>query len=1221
MIMFTETQFLSLVQRVEDETLDFKREAYDLSREDKRFAVVKDVLCMANTPRDDASYIILGVKKFPDGKFDLVGINSHVDEADLQSQFSERIYPVPRFRYDPVSYSGKDYGIITILPERLGPCVPLRDYGNALRRHQVYFRRGSKNDVAGPQDLIRIINWIKPNYTPSDFVSDLETEVPAWAEFMNSAHHFAKHRRYILVANIPDVHIGDNSEMLATVDWSFVVDLDPRSDMDGLLQAILPKMEARRSVHRLVKGERPTFNLDRGTYWFFARGLEGSAQPPTLGTWREWRQEYGNELKEQTDSVAKASTPTPVTVVALWYGEGMSEHLRSVLDGFLAAYGTAVDFVIATDNPADIDAVAATMDSEVTAIPLHHICFGLEWCFVTPDNSHPDLTVLPSSSGAPIHVDADSANWLEEEIELVHLNAGLVEDEERDVGGAFLKGNEITWYELGLRYDVERDRSRQLFRRLDRDLASRRGVRIDLFHQPGAGGTTVARRVIWDLHQTYPCGILRSTEPRETIERLQHIVNVTGQSVVLLADSRDVSGHDLDELFEYVKARHLPVVIFQVVRIFGNQSSSERAIFLDSQLTPGECQRFAHILSRAAPQRSSGLAGIAGNHVDRFRTPFYYCLQAFGEDFVGLDAFVSVRLNELTDVQKRILGYLSIAHHYGHKSVSSHAFGAMLGIPAHHSVDLSASLSEKGLDLVVETGNSEWRTSHDLISTEILRHLLSLGAADTALWRQNLSKWSIEFAGFCRGSGPIPSESMLEVARRTFVYRDNVELLGTERSGTLQFAQLIRDIPVTEGRVEVLHALTEAYPDEAHFWAHFGRFFAIEMRDHQRSLECVDRALTLQPEDSVLHHMKGMALRSRTIDLIGERTDLTEVVRTAKAASDSFEKARDRNPDDEHGYISEVQLLSRVLDYAGTQHNHGLTEYLLSPLADPYVQSSLGRSEDLLEQVRRNREGQGPSSFEQECRGRLDSIYGEHDRALQVWDNLLQRQDVYFPPIRRQIVWTYLARKARSWEALSERELARANELLEHNLDQEPYNERDMRMWIQAVRRLPHTPSIESVIEKVAYWQANSGSIDSTYYLYVLNAILAIEGSVFAADSARQHLEECRGRSRLRRNRTKSFEWLGPGVGLPKLVHHSRLGDWDHSSDYWTNIRPLSRVTGRIARIQGSHAGYIEVAGGLTAFFVPAKSGYARGRSENQAVEFHLGFSYDGLRAWDVSSV
>ena len=1068
---------------------------------------------------------------------------------------------------------------------------------------------------------MHIFRWIGLEDSPVDPPSEEPDDFPDWEKFVASVNGFSPSRRYLLVTNISENDVSDQLEVLGAVDWSFVVDLDPQSDRHGVLKATASKLEERRHIHMVVKGDRPTLNLDRGTYWFFARGLDGSSQPPELGPWRRWQQEMGNELREQVANFAKATIPTPTTVVAFWYGEGLADHLQSIFDNILAAMGASADFVIVTDNPADVQAVAARTECEVIPVPLLHVCSGLGMLLVPGRESDTNVVVLPSSSGAPITFNASDVNWIEEEIELVHTYTGTVRDSERDVGRDFLKGKEITWYELGLRYDVEREHINRLRRRVEGDLSSRRGVRINLNHEPGAGGTTLAKRVVWELHQQFPCGILRRTEPRETIERLQRIVGLTGQPTLLLADGGDVSDRELDELFEYVKARHLPVVLLQVLRRFGRGIIGERTTSLQSQLSPAECQRFAHVLSREVPQRTAALDRIVAAQPNRHHTPFYYCLQAFGEDFQRLDSFVSSRLDELTDVQKKVLGFLSIAHHYGQKSIPAHAFGPILGVPANHRVDLSEVLSDRGLDLVVESGKEEWRTSHDLIATEVLRRLLWPSSDDTSLWRQNLSDWAISFAHFCRGTSPMASDAMLEVARRTFLYRDNVELLGTERAGTGQFAQMVQEIPVKEGKLEVLRTLVDVYPDQPHFWGHLGRFYSIEMRDFPKAIECADRALSLEPDNSVLHHMKGMAWRSHAIMMIEQRAPLPDVVHMATQASESFGIAREKNPDDEHGYISEVQLNSRVLDYAASQHRDGLAGYLSGPTADRFMQSSLEKSEDLLEQVRRNREGEGPSSYEQDCRGKLDLLYGRHEQALQVWDTLLHRRDVYSPPIRRQIVWTYLARKDRSWDHLSPRELVRATELLEENLNEEPHDDRNMRMWVQAVRRVPEPPSIESVIEKIAYWQANTGSIDATYYLYVLNAILALEGSVLAGGSVNQYLDQCKNRARLRRNRTKSFEWIGPGIGLSKLVHHSRLGDWNRSSDFWGNVQPLSRVSGRIARIQGSEAGFIEAGDTLSAFFVPAKGGYARGRSENQAVEFYLGFSYDGLRAWDVQSI
>lgn len=361
-----------------------------------------------------------------------------------------------------------------------------------------------------------------------------------------------------------------------------------------------------------------------------------------------------------------------------------------------------------------------------------------------------------------------------------------------------------------------------------------------------------------------------------------------------------------------------------------------------------------------------------------------------------------------------------------------------------------------------------------------------------------------------------------------------------------------------------------------------------------------------------------MAFRNEIYRVIGNSAELSEVVRLAEQSSAAFAHARELDPDDEHGYISEVQMLIRVFDYAAQQHGGNVFTYLSSSIADPFLRDSLERAEDLLERVRRNREGQGASPYEENCRAGLDALYGNHDRALQMWDSLLSRTEVYRPPVRRQIVWTYLARHRRSWDKVPTREVDRIVTLLEDNLQEEPNSSSTLRLWIQAVRRSSRPPSVDAAIERVSYWRANSSTLEAAYYLYILYALHALEGSALARSNAERFLEECKYKARFRRNRTKSFEWLGKGTGIGRLVHHSQLGDWKTDTGFWENVAPLVRLQGRIAKIAAPQQGQIELQGGLVAFFVPARGNYHQGTSENKLVTFFLGFSYDGLRAWEV---
>lgn len=76
--------------------------------------------------------------------------------------------------------------------------------------------------------------------------------------------------------------------------------------------------------------------------------------------------------------------------------------------------------------------------------------------------------------------------------------------------------------------------------------------------------------------------------------------------------------------------------------------------------------------------------------------------------------------------------------------------------------------------------------------------------------------------------------------------------------------------------------------------------------------------------------------------------------------------------------------------------------------------------------------------------------------------------------------------------------LLQITSLLEENLQEEPSNDKYLRLWVQAVRWSKYPPSIESVIERVSYWKANSGTLDSVYYLYLLYVLSALQGSAQA---------------------------------------------------------------------------------------------------------------------------
>ena len=457
---------------------------------------------------------------------------------------------------------------------------------------------------------------------------------------------------------------------------------------------------------------------------------------------------------------------------------------------------------------------------------------------------------------------------------------------------------------------------------------------------------------------------------------------------------------------------------------------------------------------------------------------------------------------------------------------------------------------------------------------------------------------------------PSTGDRLLELIRRVFIFRDNIEVMGTERAAQRRFAELIEDVPSDHGKLEVLRYLADCFPLEAHFHAHLGRLLSLN-KEYDEALDCVDHALSIQGDDHVLHHMRGMILRQKLRTQAEKQAPLEDLVNIAREATESFGEARRLRPDQEHGYISEVQTLIHLVDYAGKNVPNVVRDVLARSGSDPFLREALERAEDLLDRVHRLYAGEEPSRYFQECRARIEAFYGNYQTALQAWDNLLSRPEVAKPPVRRQIVWAILRRRSGVWNNVSNRETDRIQRLLEENLEEEVNDSTSLRLWLRAVRQSRTPPSLDSVIERVSYWKVNTGSLDAAYYLYVLHTLRALKGSSQGAADADRALDECRRLSRLRRDRTRSFEWIGEGEGIETLVHQSRLGSW--VDDFWDSAGVLVRLNGRISSIGGPQKGYVELYGGIQAFFVPAKSGFQSGRHENVPVNCYLGF-IKGLR-------
>ena len=115
----------NLLNREESDDLDYKSAMYNLDTKRKKSEFIKDIVAMANTPRNSPAYILIGVAEQSGKVTNVTGVTDHPDEELLGSIVSGRVTPTPQFTYRQVAFNNFTLGLIEI------PCTMVRTHFEA----------------------------------------------------------------------------------------------------------------------------------------------------------------------------------------------------------------------------------------------------------------------------------------------------------------------------------------------------------------------------------------------------------------------------------------------------------------------------------------------------------------------------------------------------------------------------------------------------------------------------------------------------------------------------------------------------------------------------------------------------------------------------------------------------------------------------------------------------------------------------------------------------------------------------------------------------------------------------------------------------------------------------------------------------------------------------------------------------------------------------------
>lgn len=1269
--MVSESKVQELLQQQESDVLDFKREPHSFSDEKKASEFIKDILAMANTPREESAYLVIGVECLKDGSGRKItcGVIEHPDDNDLQLKMNRAgVDPRPKFLYQPVEVDGVSYGVIEIFPLREGgPYMATKNFGCVLA-HQIYFRAGTQNKDATTKEERRIWKWflqepVPENSLPGTLPPTAES-IPSWPEFLHACYGFTRNRLYLVILG-PDTGkqiTEDEWKLLGQLPLSLVLDFDPATREEGAYRYAAPVMENYRATHLRTYDDSHEFVLERACCWYTARGLIGNRDSIVEADWKQWNRKYGKYIRQLIGDFQKASGSKFLTVVCLWNALEYANVICTIIDEH---FGDNANYVFATENVERLRNIAMNFNSTILSMPLNNVLAGIPRYLVLPDQLPNEIITFPKIHDQEYILSRQQLYELSEDLDVLHSAIELEEPlEPRVIGRDFLRGMVVSWRDLSERYDAERDQIDRTVGMIEGVLKLRAPARLNLFHWPGSGGTTVGRQLAWKMRKKVPTVLLKRVTPKVTIGRFRQIFENTELPIFVVYEAGDIEQDLIETLYTEASESNIPLVILAIVRTTAMSTSSsgssgnpvsERSKYISQYLSGLEAFQFANVYKRVVPEKSQALDTLSRSA----RTPFWFALTAFEDEFIGITPYVERRIKLATELQRDLLTFFALAYYYGHKSVRLDIFAGYLGL--HHSILPDRIFRHPALlELLVDEGDNMCRPAHYLIAEQILQIVLA-GDGDRKRWRVGLSSWAKRFIDVCSESELEASDESVELLRSLFIRRNEHELPETETWENNRFSPLMEDIRKisSDSQMTVFQELAKCYPYIAHFRGHLARFYSIQGQ-HQLALEEMSKALEIAPRDPLLHHMKGMCYRRQATSIMKElknqqyskqsatsqkqfissEIELQRIVENAKLVfNDALELALgsdlDFSPTAEYAYTSQIQLLLDVLDFGYTiSGDQTRTAFILSSSASWY-QEQLDDVEYLMDRLKRLREGGKPSRFILDRQKELDAIYDDHSVALQRWNSLIAsaRTDRYVAIYNRQIVVNLLERARssasrqqggevqRNWSLLSLRDRQRAVELLEENLMANPSSERDIREWFRAVRYLP-TIDMASVLEKVANWRAAGDSLEADYYLCILYALEAIDGNTTRLSQTKDLIKRTRMKAfnrNVRRN-TFSFEWFGKGQGLNRLKHYTELGEFDKEK-FYQNITLLERVTGTVKYIENASSGIIELDCGLEVFFVPSRvepRSLQKGSDEYTRVSFYLGFSYSGLRSWNT---
>lgn len=822
-----------------------------------------------------------------------------------------------------------------------------------------------------------------------------------WLTFCDAVGDFEAHQnQYILITDaLPAEDLGYFS-ILRRVSWKMVLDFDPMSEEKGFYREFTSKEGRSNLVSMVTPAELKKSTMGsllrqidpQKIQWLFVNGRdsdsEGSVQ--SFPDWEATSVKHITRLFGCCSDPDKFDKQKPVVCLILPFNQDSLPYLEMTLNRLIENFDEyRLTFVSFKHKLCDL----LSRKFEVRHFDLSAKLLNLGLSDMLCASAAKEYRLPSSQAGVFAKLSQNEFLYLKEHLQILYDGCEDLPEFSSDPAEvenffeqhriSFISGNQISFVSLYNNHDARREIGTDIRTHVQRllDQGLNRSLIVEIRHSPGTGGSTIARRVMWDLHRFYPCAVLEISSTRHYFDEDNALSNKLADRISALEEICETSPVIL---IDGQQSSMIEGLSYKLVRMLCNKG--KRALILRcqhgsraSKRATQESSNVHHVFdvnvkledSRADLNefQSKYKEYIAQSLCEYQRTTlcrvFHFPLLAMMEEFrPKLQKIIEDTLDEMGGIQQEIAMVVAFLQKYANHATPAlllyDAFKDFIRVPVGKTTtyeDIKHLFTEHLLNLMVPTEppGSKGRSSalretapecytfqHPLVADLVLRKVFRAQECDLF----GVVKKFLQFPIY-------QHEPFLPLFEELFLHNK----FGRK----LKFSVLFEELRgVSSERAAQVFCEAAVKTNAAAIFANAARFLAKKeppsFSEAKDSIERAFQANNAKIRLRGLYHTKGVVLFCEMKHSIhnGKVQDLKKLEDLANEVLKAYHDARNFPPTYPHPLIGEVEVWLACIDWImknKCNHDSEKTLKFLTNRAPPFFRTCVSDSFCLLDVV------------------------------------------------------------------------------------------------------------------------------------------------------------------------------------------------------------------------------------------------------------------------------